>query len=84
MRTKNRFMTYFIVRTNIQNTNVSDLIKIKGFCEDILRIVNQLGVGECSLKGFLAHNLYTTRNRLQQIHSQKELNERKSETNDSV
>lgn len=66
------------------NKNISDLIKIKRFCEDILRIIHQLGVGECTLKGFMAHKLYMARKQLRQLQTQKELNELKSETNISV
>ncbi|XP_031628938.1 SET domain-containing protein SmydA-8-like isoform X2 [Contarinia nasturtii] len=45
-------------------SNCQDLYKIKSYCEDILRILNRLNVGECSLKGFLAHKLYTVRKKL--------------------
>lgn len=44
-----------------------DFIIIKRFCEDILRILHQLGVGDCSLKGFLAHKLYEARKRLKEM-----------------
>ncbi|XP_055304034.1 SET domain-containing protein SmydA-8 [Sitodiplosis mosellana] len=41
-----------------------DLSSIKGFCEDILRIMDKLGLGECSLKGYLAHRLFKIRQQL--------------------
>lgn len=43
---------------------IADQMTIKKFCEDILKILDKLGAGECSLKGFLAHKLYTVRQRL--------------------
>lgn len=45
-------------------SNIPDLNKIKGFCEDIFRIMDKLELGECSLKGYVAHKLYHVRQKL--------------------
>lgn len=37
---------------------------LKGFCEDILKILHKLEIGECSLKGHLAYKLFTIRKEL--------------------
>lgn len=37
---------------------------MKGFCEDILRILEMLQIGESSLKGHLAYKLYIIRKKL--------------------
>lgn len=41
-----------------------DQMLMKRFCEDVLRLLDKLGAGECSLKGFLTHKLYTVRKNL--------------------
>lgn len=83
LKTEIRFLTYLYMFIFISQI-FSDFILMKRFCEDVLRIIHQLEVGECSLKGFLAHKLYETRTQLRQLHSQHELNEYKSESNISV
>lgn len=55
-----------------------DLTTIKGFCEDVLRTLDQLGIGESSLKGLLAHKLYVVRKKL------KELSELNADKKDPV
>lgn len=51
---------------------LADLTTVKSYCEEILKILNNLGAGECSLKGFLVYKLYTIRkqlkNSLQPLH----------------
>lgn len=44
-----------------------DLMTIKGFVEDILRVLDQLDIGESLLKGQLAHKLYTIRKGLKEL-----------------
>lgn len=39
----------------------SDMILVKNFCEDILKTLDMLEAGNCSLKGFLCHKLYRIR-----------------------
>ncbi|XP_031631799.1 SET domain-containing protein SmydA-8-like [Contarinia nasturtii] len=48
-------------------TTFEDQNKIQCFCEDILRIIDKLDVGECSLKGILAHRLYVIRQKLKEF-----------------
>lgn len=41
-----------------------DLETIAKFCEDVLGIVAKLGAGDCIIKGFLLHKLYTIRKKM--------------------
>lgn len=56
------FFTIFYNDTNL--ILVIDLSTMKGFCEDILRILEKLQIGESSLKGHLAYKLYIIRKKL--------------------
>lgn len=78
------YVYIYISHFNLTHTTISDFLVIKRFCEDILRIIHQLGVGECSLKGFLAHKLYEARKQLRQMQMQQRLSEYESEANVSV
>lgn len=41
---------------------------IKQYCEEILMVLHKIQVGECSMKGFLAHKLYVIRKKLNNLH----------------
>lgn len=58
--------------------SLADLTTVKSYCEEILKILHNLGAGECSLKGFLVHKLYTIRKQLK--NSIKPLHESQGDT----
>lgn len=41
---------------------------IKGFCEDVLKAIDMLDAGNCSLKGFVCHRLLDVHRRLKKMH----------------
>lgn len=48
--------------------NFPDLMLIKRFCEDILKTIDMLNVGNCSLKGFVCCKLLEVYKQLKQFH----------------
>lgn len=51
---------------------------MKCYSEEILRALDKLQVGECSLKGFLSYKLYNIRQKLKTLHQSTEKSERES------
>lgn len=46
------------------------MIILKEYCKDILEKIDQLGAGECSLKGLIAHRLYTIQTKMKTIQTE--------------